>query len=76
MMLRKISTLVALASSLLVLPAVAKAVETMVYSVGEDGYLPPSGNYSPPWVAVLTALLAVIVILAPAFKNSRRTHLD
>ncbi len=61
-------------------PAMALAdgpVELKEFVAGRDGYLPDeSGQYSVPWMALLIGLLSVAVVLAPAFKNARRTHLD
>lgn len=60
-------------------PAMALAdgpVEVREYGAGRDGYLPKSGGYSVSWSALFIGLLSMAVVLAPAFKNARRTHLD
>ena len=60
-------------------PAMALAegpVEVKEFASGRDGYLPRDGRYSVPWMALLIGLLSIAVVVAPAFKNARRTHLD
>lgn len=61
-------------------PAMALAdgpVELREFGAGRDGYMAEdSGQYSVPWMALFIGLLSVAVVLAPAFKNARRTHLD
>ena len=51
-------------------------IEVMEFAPGRDGYLPKGGAYSAPWMGLAFGLLAVAVILAPAFKSARRTHLN
>ncbi|HDZ20050.1 hypothetical protein LCGC14_0095800 [marine sediment metagenome] len=48
----------------------------MAFEVRMDGYWPRDPDPSPAWLSYLYGPLAVVVILAPAFRNSRRTHLD
>ena len=60
-------------------PIVASAddqLEVVDFGPGQDGYLPDEGSHSPPWMGLAFGLLALAVILAPAFKNARRTHLN
>jgi len=51
-------------------------IEVMEFAPGRDGYLPKGGSYSPPWMGLAFGLLSVGLILAPAFKSARRTHLN
>lgn len=48
----------------------------VTFEVRADGYWPKDPDPSPAWLSYLYGLVAVAVILAPAFKNARRTHLD
>jgi len=49
-------------------------VET--FEIGRDGYRVPEEQLAVPWPAMMLALLALIVVLGPAFLGSRRSHLD
>ena len=46
------------------------------YEDMNDGYLPEKPDFSQAWLAYGYLLLAGGLIMAPAFKSSRRTHLD
>jgi hypothetical protein len=52
------------------------AAEVETFEVGRDGYSPPGEQVAVPWPAMMLALLALIVVLGPAFLSSRRSHLD
>ena len=43
---------------------------------GQDGYWPADPDFSASWLGYLYVLVAAALILLPAFKTSRRTHLD
>ena len=45
-------------------------------ALAADGYEPPEREYSPPWMAILYAVIFAAAVAAVAFKNSKRTHLD
>ena len=51
-------------------------IELMEFGAGKDGYWPAEGRYSPPWVAILFGPILVVLVLAPAFKDARRSHLN
>jgi len=66
-------------AALLIWPIVASAddvIDSKEFSPGQDGHLVPDDRVPLPWVAIFLGLLSIVVILAPAFKDARRTHLD
>jgi hypothetical protein len=54
--------------------ASAAVVET--FEVGRDGFKPPEEQMAVPWAAMMLGLLALIVVLGPAFLSAKRSHLD
>ena len=46
------------------------------YEGMNDGYLPQKPDFAQAWLAYVYLLLAGGLVMAPAFKSSRRTHLD
>ena len=52
------------------------AIDSEEIASGRDGYRPSDTPHSLPWLAIFLGMLSIVVILAPAFKNARRTHLD
>jgi len=51
-------------------------IEVREFGTGKDGYWPVEGRYSPPWIAILFGPVLVVLVLAPAFKDARRSHLN
>lgn len=59
-----------------VIALASDAIDSEEIAPGRDGYRPPDTPHSLPWLAIFLGMLSIVVILAPAFKNARRTHLD
>ena len=45
-------------------------------ALGDDGFAAPKLEEKVNWAAVGAAAVALLGIVAAAFKNARRTHLD
>ena len=78
----RITTLLVIAAVIAAAPCLAWAqdevppYEAREFAPGKDGYWPADTDFSASWMGYLYVLVAAALVLVPAFKASRRTHLD